>query len=68
MDRLPPYVPRSLTRLALWLAVGNLVIAAAIVAATWLALQAGRESDLTRARETTENLAASLSIEIGAEQ
>ena len=67
MDRLPPYVPRSLTRLALWLAVGNLVIAAAIVAATWLALQAGRESDLTRARETTENLAASLSIEIGAE-
>ena len=29
MDRLPPYVPRSLTRLALWLAVGNLVIAAA---------------------------------------
>ena len=67
MDRLPPYVPRSLTRLALWLAVGNLVIAAAIVAATRLALQAGRESDLSRARETTENLAASLSIEIGAE-
>ncbi len=67
MDRLPPYAPRSLTRLALWLAVGNLVIAAAIVAATWLALRAGRESDLTRARETTENLAASLSIEIGAE-
>jgi len=67
MDRPPLYAPRSLTRLALWLAAGNLVIAAAIVTATWLALQAGRESDLTRARETTENLAASLSIEIGAE-
>ena len=67
MDRPPLYAPRSLTRLALWLAAGNLVIAAAIATATWLALQAGRESDLTRARETTENLAASLSIEIGAE-
>ena len=67
MDRPPLYAPRSLTRLALWLAAGNLVIAAAIVTATWLALQAGRASDLTRARETTENLAASLSIEIGAE-
>lgn len=67
MDRPPLYAPRSLTRLALWLAAGNLVIAAAVVTATWLALQAGRDSDLTRARETTENLAASLSIEIGAE-
>ena len=67
MDRPPLYAPRSLTRLALWLAAANLVIAAAIVTATWLALQAGRASDLTRARETTENLAASLSIEIGAE-
>jgi diguanylate cyclase (GGDEF)-like protein/PAS domain S-box-containing protein len=67
MDRPPLYAPRSLTRLAWWLAAGNLVIAAAIVTATWLALQAGRDSDLTRARETTENLAASLSIEIGAE-
>ncbi len=67
MDRPPLYVPRSLTRLALWLIAGNLVIAAAIVTATWLSLEAGRMSDLTRARETTENLAASLSIEIGAE-
>lgn len=67
MERPLTYAPRSLTRLALWLAAGNVVIAVAIVAATWLALQAGRESDLTRARETTENLAASLSIEIGAE-
>ncbi|WP_343640797.1 diguanylate cyclase [Roseateles sp.] len=67
MERPAPYTPRSLTRLAAWLAAGNLVIAAAIITATWLALQAGRESDLTRARETTENLAASLSIEIGAE-
>ena len=67
MDRPPLYAPRSLTRLALWLAAANLVIAAAIVTATWLALQAGRAADLTRARETTENLAASLSIEIGAE-
>ncbi|WP_423600408.1 diguanylate cyclase domain-containing protein [Roseateles sp. MS654] len=67
MDRPPTYAPRSLTRLALWLVAGNLVIAAAVVAATWLALRTSRESDLTRARETTDNLAVSLSIEIGAE-
>ncbi|OWQ92232.1 hypothetical protein CDN99_07795 [Roseateles aquatilis] len=67
MQRLsvPPH--RSLTRLAIWLVAGNLIVAAAIVAATLLALHNSREADKSLARETTENLASSLSIEIGAE-
>ena len=67
MERVHNRPTRSLTRLLLWLVAGNLVVAIAIVTATVLALNASGESDKVRARETTENLASSLSIEIGAE-
>lgn len=67
MERVHNRPARSLSRLLLWLVAGNLVVAVAIVTATVLALSASGESDKVRARETTENLASSLSIEIGAE-
>ncbi|WP_067064614.1 bifunctional diguanylate cyclase/phosphodiesterase [Roseateles chitosanitabidus] len=67
MERVHHRPTRSLARLLLWLVAGNLVVAIAIVTATVLALNASGESDKVRARETTENLASSLSIEIGAE-
>ncbi|UXH80580.1 sensor domain-containing diguanylate cyclase [Roseateles amylovorans] len=54
-------------RLAAWLVAGNLIVALSVVLATVLALRASREADEVRARETTENLASSLSIELGAE-
>ncbi|MET0210280.1 MAG: GGDEF domain-containing protein, partial [Burkholderiaceae bacterium] len=67
MERLLAHRPRSLKTLVTWLAATNLAVAAVIVALTFLSLQSSKEADQTRARETTENLADSLSIELGAE-
>ncbi|SEL65869.1 PAS domain S-box-containing protein/diguanylate cyclase (GGDEF) domain-containing protein [Roseateles sp. YR242] len=67
MDRLLTTPPRSLRKLAIWLVVTNIIVIGVIVVATTLALRASRTADHTRARETTENLASTLAIDIGAE-
>ena len=54
-------------RLALWLVLGNLAIAAALGLASFFSLQSSRQSDEEAARLTAANLASSLSIEVGAE-
>lgn len=56
-----------LRRLALALVAGNAVVILVLVLAAGVALQAGRESEEARARESAENLANSLAIELGAE-
>ncbi|AKJ31902.1 diguanylate cyclase domain-containing protein [Caldimonas brevitalea] len=59
--------PMSLRQLAFWLVAGNIVMAALLMAATWLALDSSATAHADRARQATENLADSLSAEIGAE-
>jgi hypothetical protein len=60
-------VALPLRRLALALVAGNAVVILVLVLAAVVALQAGRESEEVRARESSENLANSLAIELGAE-
>lgn len=60
-------VALPLRRLALALVAGNAVVILVLVLAAGVALQAGRESEEARARESAENLANSLAIELGAE-
>ena len=64
-----PFAPSALPlrRLALGLVAGNLAVIVVLVLAATLALQAGRASEEARARESAENLANSLAIELGAE-
>lgn len=61
------FVALPLRRLALALVAGNAVVILVLVLAAVVALQAGRESEEVRARESAENLANSLAIELGAE-
>ncbi len=67
MDRLQLPTPRPLRRLLVWLLAGNLLVALAVVLATSLSLHSSRQADEVRAREIAENLASSLSIELGSE-
>ena len=56
-----------LRRLALALVAGNVAIIGVLLLAASVALQAGRASEEVRARESVENLANGLAIELGAE-
>jgi diguanylate cyclase (GGDEF)-like protein/PAS domain S-box-containing protein len=56
-----------LRRLALALVAGNVAIIVLLLLAAGLALRTGRASEESRARESAENLANGLAIELGAE-
>lgn len=56
-----------LRRLALALVAGNVAIIVVLLLAAGVALRAGRASEEVRARESAENLANGLAIELGAE-
>jgi diguanylate cyclase (GGDEF)-like protein/PAS domain S-box-containing protein len=60
-------VALPLRRLALALVAGNVAVILVLLLAASLALRAGRASEEARARESAENLANSLAIELGAE-
>lgn len=57
----------SVRRVALWLVAGNVALAGTFMAATWLALESSSQAHADRARQATENLADSLSAQLGAE-
>ena len=61
-------LPMSLpSRIARGIVLGNLLVAAVLVAATLINLNSSREEELARVRETADNLANGLSIELAAE-
>ncbi|WP_343630678.1 diguanylate cyclase [Roseateles sp.] len=59
---MPPL--RTLKR---WLVVGNLLVAAALLSGAWVSLENARKGDESAARLTAQNLAGSMSTEVGAE-
>jgi diguanylate cyclase (GGDEF)-like protein/PAS domain S-box-containing protein len=60
----PPSMPRHL---ALWLVLGNLLIAVLLIAVTAKNLMSSREADEQAARETVERVSSQLSGEIASE-
>ncbi|UXH77750.1 diguanylate cyclase domain-containing protein [Roseateles amylovorans] len=54
-------------RMATWLILGNLLLIATLVVMTGLSLNNHRLSEEKRARDVVDNLAQSLSVEVGAE-
>jgi diguanylate cyclase (GGDEF)-like protein len=58
---------QSLSSLRRWLALGNLLVALIVSSAAWVSLDNARRGDEDAARQTAQNLAASLSSEVGAE-
>lgn len=54
-------------RMTAWLVLGNVLVIGALVAMTVFSLRSQWESEETRASETADNLAQSLSIEVSAE-
>ena len=68
MDRLlRQRPPRPVARVAAWVVVGNLLVICALLAGTALSLQHSHATQQGMAQQTAENLANSLSIEVGAE-
>lgn len=59
--------PGRPSRVARWIVLGNLLVAAVLVLATLINLHGSREEELDRVRETADNLAKGLSIELAAE-
>ena len=67
MYRSPPPTPHPLRWLAWALVVGNLLLSAALISASALALKAGYDAEQARAREAVENMVRGLGAEIAAE-
>jgi len=67
MERLLPRPHSSLRHLATWLIAGNVLVAAVLSLVTWNTLSNSREGDETTARQTTESLASSLSVEVASQ-
>lgn len=67
MKRSSQPTPYPLRRLAWTLVAGNLLVSAALLSASALALKAGYTAEQARAREATENMARNLAAEIAAE-
>ena len=57
----------SLSSLRRWLVLGNLLVALLVASAAWVSLDNARRGDEDAARQTAENLASSLSAEVGSE-
>lgn len=54
-------------RMARWIVLGNVLVAAVLVAATLLNVQGDRETELDHVREAADNLAHSLSVELASQ-
>ena len=54
-------------RIARWIVLGNVLVAAMLVVATLVNLNVSRVEELDRARETADNLANGLSVELASE-
>ena len=67
MNRLPRPTPHPIRRLAWILVAGNLLLSAALISASALALKSGYDAEQARAREAAQNMARSLGAEIAAE-
>jgi diguanylate cyclase (GGDEF)-like protein/PAS domain S-box-containing protein len=57
----------SLPALRRWLVAGNVLVAAVVSGAAWVSLENARQGDENAARLTAQNLASSMSSEVGAE-
>ncbi|SEL63318.1 PAS domain S-box-containing protein/diguanylate cyclase (GGDEF) domain-containing protein [Roseateles sp. YR242] len=67
MERLLPRPPTSLRHLAGWLIAGNVLVAGVLALVTWSTLSNSREGSEAIARQSTESLASSLSVEVASE-
>lgn len=64
---MPSWAARPMGWVGGWLVLGNLLVALVLCVATALSLQATRSAERARAAEVADNLAHSVSIEVGAE-
>lgn len=67
MPKMHPLFRQWPSRMTAWLVLGNVLVIAALIAMTVFSLRSQWRSEEERASQTTDNLAQSLSVEIGAE-